>query len=238
MFGARKDNQRDTTEYARRRSRAGKWLTFHGPQELPPNNNQANTVCTTAHATIQDPVFQSRLLTHIIPTTERIATLRYRLAVCFLSNDATLLTQPPDKLHDLRRVVTILKDKRFNVKRYKKKGANDYDYGELGGIITLLNVSIDSGWSGVDFKTKDAEREFNSAVDTLADRIRRIFTSIEDSGASHLKRTLAKEALEALHYRILYSVRTKPRPKKGLFGVYAGNSGDSTMMNRYVAPPS
>ncbi|PLN81678.1 hypothetical protein BDW42DRAFT_168420 [Aspergillus taichungensis] len=198
----------------------------------------ANTVCITAYATIQDPVFQSRLLTHIIPTTERIATLRYRLAVSFLSKDATLLTQPPDKLQDLRRIVAVLKDKRFNVKRYKKKGANDYDYGELSGIITLLNVSIDSGWSGVAFPTKDAEREFNSVVDTLADRIRRIFTSIEDSGASHLKRTLAKEAMEALHYRILYSVRTKPRPKKGLFGVYAtSNNGDTRMMDRYTAQP-
>lgn len=122
------------------------------------------------------------------------------------------------------------------MKRYKKKGANDYDYGELSAIITLLNVSIDSGWSGVDFQTKDAEREFNSVVDTLADRIRRIFTSIEDSGASHLKRTLAKEAMEALHYRILYSVRTKPRPKKGLFGVYAtSHNGDTKMMDRYTA---
>lgn len=54
-------------------------------------------------------------------------------------------------------------------------------------------------------------------MDALADRIRKIFTAIEDSGVSHLKRTLAKEGLEALHYRVLYSVRSKPPPKKPLF---------------------
>ena len=34
-----------------------------------------------------------------------------------------------------------------------------------------------------------------------------------------MKRTLAKGALEALHYRVVYSVRTKPPPKRSLFEI-------------------
>ncbi|GAB1197150.1 hypothetical protein APSETT444_006440 [Aspergillus pseudonomiae] len=175
-------------------------------------------VCTSAYETIKDPVFQSRLLTHILPTSSWIAMLRCRLAVAFLTKDPSPLTEEPDVMVYVKRIIDVLKDKRFDVKRYKSKGQPEYDYGELMATTNVLNIAIDSGWSGVDFSNKDAEREFNSEVDVLADRIKRIFTSIEDSGASHLKRTLAKEALEALHYRIIYSVRTKPRPKKSIFG--------------------
>ncbi|KAB8253642.1 hypothetical protein BDV32DRAFT_155964 [Aspergillus pseudonomiae] len=175
-------------------------------------------VCTSAYETIKDPVFQSRLLTHILPTSSWIAMLRCRLAVAFLTKDPSPLTEEPDVMVYVKRIIDVLKDKRFDVKRYKSKGQPEYDYGELMATTNVLNIAIDSGWSGVDFSSKDAEREFNSEVDVLADRIKRIFTSIEDSGASHLKRTLAKEALEALHYRIIYSVRTKPRPKKSIFG--------------------
>ncbi|OGM48336.1 hypothetical protein ABOM_003452 [Aspergillus bombycis] len=175
-------------------------------------------VCTSTYETIKDSVFQSRLLTHILPTSSWIAMLRCRLAVAFLTKDPSPLTEEPDVMVYLQRMIDVLKDKRFDVKRYKTKGQPEYDYGELMATATVLNIAIDSGWSGVDFSSKDAEREFNSEVDVLADRIKRIFTSIEDSGASHLKRTLAKEALEALYYRIIYSVRTKPRPKKSIFG--------------------
>ncbi|KAE8340146.1 hypothetical protein BDV24DRAFT_152171 [Aspergillus arachidicola] len=195
-------------------------------------DNLVYRVCTSAYETIKDAVFQSRLLTHILPTSSWIAMLRCRLAVAFLTSDPSPLAEEPDVMVYLRRIIDVLKDKRFDVKRYKMKGQPEYDYGELMAITTVLNIAIDSGWSGVDFSSKDEEREFNSEVDVLADRIKRIFTSIEDSGASHLKRTLAKEALEALHYRIIYSVRTKPRPKRSIFGE---NGADS--QNRKVFDP-
>ncbi|KAF7592100.1 hypothetical protein BBP40_000705 [Aspergillus hancockii] len=177
-----------------------------------------NRICASVYETITDVVFQSRLLTHILPTSSWIAMLRCRLAISFLTCDRSPLTEEPDMNVYLKQIITVLKDKKFDVKRYKSKGPPDYDYGELMAITTLLNIAIDSSWSSMDFPSKDAEREFNSEIDLLADRIKKIFTSIEDSGASHLKRTLAKEALEALHYRIVYSVRSKPRPKRSIFG--------------------
>ena len=45
-----------------------------------------------------------------------------------------------------------------------------------------------------------------------------MFTQIIDTSASHMKRTEAKEILEAFHSRLLFAVRTKPPPKKKVFG--------------------
>ncbi|KAF9886261.1 hypothetical protein FE257_011874 [Aspergillus nanangensis] len=174
-------------------------------------------ICTTAYNTIKDPVIQSRLLRHILPTPSWIAALRSRLALAFLVGDPSLLDEIPDVMVHLKRVIEVLKEKRFDIRHYKRKEI-EYDYGELTAITALINIVIDSGWSGMDFANKDAEHEFNSEVDKLSDRIKKIFTSIEDSGASHLKRTLAKEGLEALHYRIVYSVRSKPVPRRTAFG--------------------
>ncbi|KAE8146624.1 hypothetical protein BDV25DRAFT_47501 [Aspergillus avenaceus] len=192
--------------------------TITATLESIPEEDTAYRVCITAYKTIKDPVFQARLLQHILPTSSWIAMLRCRLAVSFLTNDSSPLKEELDMMDYLEKTITVLGDKRFNVKRYKQKDQPEFDYGELIAITTLLNIVIDSGWSGVDFSSKDIKQKFNSRIDVLSDRIRKIFTSIEDSGASHLKRTLAKEALEALHYRIVYSVRTKPPTKKSIFG--------------------
>ncbi|RAK96704.1 uncharacterized protein BO80DRAFT_416212 [Aspergillus ibericus CBS 121593] len=190
--------------------------------ESAPENTADDLVLrvgTSAFDTIKDATLQSRLLRHILPASDWLATLRCRLAISFLMSSPLPLREPPEKVLNLERITSILNQPRFDVKRYKSKGQNDYDYGELGAITVLLNIAIDAGRSEAEFPDKDAERDFNAAVDTLADRLKIIFTSIEDSGASHLKRTLAKEAIEALHYRVIYSVRSKPRPKKSIFGV-------------------
>lgn len=149
-----------------------------------------------------------------------IATLRRRLAYIFLTGDPLVDAGSQDRTAEIKRIISILKDPRYDVKRYKRKDQPEYDYGELRAITTFLNIIIDSGWSETQFPDKGAEDEFNNEVDVLADRIKKVFTAIEDSGASHLKRTLAKEALETLHYRVVYSVRTKARPKKTFFGEY------------------
>ncbi|PLB49168.1 hypothetical protein P170DRAFT_177012 [Aspergillus steynii IBT 23096] len=189
-------------------------------------------LCTSLQITIKDNILQSRLLKHMLPSFEHIAKWRSRLALSFLLNDATPLSQDADIMLDLRRIIDVLKDPRFNIKHHKGKSKQnqnqhqhphqshhhtEYDYGWLSAITYLLSVVLDSGWSGIEFPSKEAKQEFNAEVDTLAERIKKIFTAIEDSGASHLKRTLAKGALEALHYRVVYSVRTKPPPKRTLF---------------------
>ncbi|PYH97714.1 hypothetical protein BO71DRAFT_481007 [Aspergillus ellipticus CBS 707.79] len=172
----------------------------------------------SVYDTIKDATLQSRLLKHIVPASDWIALIRCRLALSFLTHSPLPLSEPINEVINLRRVIDIVKEPRFDVQRYKAQGQNGYDYEELGAITVILNIVIDCGRFEADFHDRDAEREFNADVDVLAERLKKIFAFIEDSGASHLKRTLAKEALEALHYRVVYSVRSKPPPKKSIFG--------------------
>jgi hypothetical protein len=168
--------------------------------------------------TVEDVGLQSELLKHILPTSPWIALSRCRLGMAFLLREMSPLTELPDAVLELRRITHYLCNKRFNVKGYKSKERGGYDYLELSAITSLLNIVIDLGRVTPTFPNKEAEMNFNADVDALADRIKRIFSSIEDSGASHLRRTEAKQSLEALHYRIVYSVRSKPPPKKAFFG--------------------
>jgi hypothetical protein len=165
---------------------------------------------------------------------------RCRLATAFLLQDISPLTELPDVLLNVKRITHFLRDKRFDVKLFKRFGQGGYDYSELGAITSLLNIVIDLGRTTPTFSDKESERSFNADVDALADRIKKIFSSIEDTGASHLRRTEAKQSLEALHYRIVYSVRSKPPAKKSLFGSSGlddwdgiGNSG--SLMNKFLS---
>lgn len=196
-------------------------------------------VCKSLFQSVQDATLQSHLLTHILPTSSWIALWRCRLATAFLLQDPSPLDEPPEEVINLRRITDVLRDKRFDVKLHKGKN-RDYDYWELGAVTSLLNIAIDSGQPTLTFSDKEAETKFNAEVDTLADRIKKIFTSIEDSGASHLKRTETKERLEALHYRIVYSVRSKPPAKKSYFGTsglddWEGISRSGSLMDRFLS---
>lgn len=165
------------------------------------------------------------MLAHILPTSPGISLLRCRLAVVFLLQNSASLTEPPEKLLDLKRITVFLaRDQRFNMKLHKSKG--DYDYGDLSATCTLLDIIINTSLYDLQYEQTDTAKEFDAAVDNLAAQIKKIFSSIEDTGASHLKRMLAKEALEALYYRMIYSVRSKPPPRKTLFGAYAKEDGN------------
>lgn len=165
------------------------------------------------------------MLQLILPTSPWISLLRYRLAVAFLLQIPEPLTEPPVKVLDLKRLTVFLaRDERFNLKHQKSKG--DYDYGDLSATCMLLDIVVNTSLYDIQYKQAETAREFDAAVDKLAAQIKNIFSSIEDTGASHLKRMLAKEALEALHYRVIYSVRSQPPPKKTLFKTYAREYSD------------
>ncbi|KAJ5557289.1 hypothetical protein N7494_001204 [Penicillium frequentans] len=186
----------------------------------PDAEETEHRICTTIYETFRDSQFQSRMLQHILPTTMWISRLRYRLAVAFLLRNPSPLMEPVQDVLDLQRLARSLNgDERFHVKVHKAKG--DYDYGELTANAILLDIAINTTLYDLRYRQDKTDEDFNEAVDALATQIKRIFSSIEDTGASHLKRMLAKETLESVHYRMVYSVRSRPRPKNTLFAPYA-----------------
>lgn len=130
-------------------------------------------------------------------------------------------------LLNLERIIKVLE---YDVVRPKSKAFGEYDYGELGAITILLNMAIDSSWAQNGFANKPAERKFNAEVDILANEIKTIYASIKDLGTSDLNRPLTKSAMDALWYRIIYSVRSK---RRNLPGSYFGDN-DSGSMDRHV----
>ncbi|OQE84226.1 hypothetical protein PENNAL_c0027G01355 [Penicillium nalgiovense] len=155
-------------------------------------------VCATFYNTIHDVCIQSQIVHHILPTSP------------------CPLTESPEKLLDIKRItMLLLRDERFQVKRFK--GIADYDWRELTALTALLNVAIDSSALELNFSSTQTEKDYDAAIDRLAAQIKMIFCSIQDSGASHVTRTVAKSELEALHYRVVYSVRSKPPPKTTIF---------------------
>jgi hypothetical protein len=161
----------------------------------------------------------------MLPTSLGIALLRGRLAISFLLESPEPLVEPPGTLLDLQRITDLLThNERFQVKRFQ--GKFDYDWRELIALTALLNIAIDSSVLDLNYRESRSEQDFNADLDKLANQIKILYCSIQVSGASHMTLTLAKGDLEALHYRILYSVRSKPPPKKTLFTSYAKEDGD------------
>ena len=163
-----------------------------------------------------------------------MSLFRSRLALAFLYHDESPLGVPPEHLLNLKRIAAQLDDPRFDTSR-KAEMNGELDYWSFSSLIAILNAAIDSSASTTlstsdsrpsspktAARKKAAEEQFNTDVDHLADRIKALFSSIQDSGASHLKRTEAKESLQVLYYRLIYAVRTKQRPIKSWFSHKGG----------------
>jgi hypothetical protein len=55
------------------------------------------------------------MIQHILPTSPWISLLRYRLAVSFLLQEPTPLTEPVEEVLDLKRLTHIIRDPRFQI---------------------------------------------------------------------------------------------------------------------------
>ncbi|KAJ5670701.1 uncharacterized protein N7477_006064 [Penicillium maclennaniae] len=187
-------------------------------------------ICATVYETVREPQFQSRMLHHILPTSTWISLLRYRLGVAFLLKSPEPLTETPSTVLDLKRLTLFLiQDERFD--RQLRNPRGEYNYTELTAIAHLLDIVVNSAPYTLRCDHADSAKELDAAIDKLAAQIKKIFSLIQDSGASHLKRMLAKEALEALYYRVLYAIRSKPPPKKTLFKHYGSEQQNGNLRN-------
>lgn len=180
---------------------------------------------------------QCRAIASLPASTERSHRLRRLLAVHLITNK-TREDQRQDDLTAPRWADAI-------VARLKKapvfKISESTDYALLNSLIVLLDIAIDAGFSDFAFRssnpvstrptgpfgkqstTTSAESAFNSQIDAITSQLRLMSSRIRDAGTSHLRRTEAKSAIERLAVKLVDSVRTRPKPRKGIFG---GNTGE------------
>jgi len=130
------------------------------------------------------------------------------------------------------------------------------DYKTLHSLIDLLDIAIDVGFSDFVFLSEDnhiqqktapkslfghaattsspAETSFNVQIDDIVTHLRLMGSKIRDAGTSHLKRTEAKSALERLIVRLEAAVRTKPRPRKGVFDRVGPGAASAGALDGYL----
>ena len=144
--------------------------------------------------------------------------------MAFFFEDETFLRKYDKDLIDMKLIAHHLRKPRFKIR-------NDTDYPELAALIAILSIGIESGDRPPAESDKQELAAFNADVDLLTSRIYEKFTHIVDTGASHMKRTQAKEVLEAFQSQLSYAIRTKPKAKKRLFDE---PTAERTMMKEYL----
>ena len=157
---------------------------------------------------------QKLQLLEIFPVfTARLGDFRRRLAVGTLVEDSKYLLKQSTPLAKLSDFTHYLQHE----PRFAVRPGTDYSW--LIATIAILDTALDDGLRPYEATLdREVEKEFNRQVDELSKVIKDMFTKILDTGASHMTRTEAKEVLEALHARLEYAIRTKPKPKASLFG--------------------
>ncbi|KAI9697395.1 MAG: hypothetical protein M1836_004673 [Candelina mexicana] len=204
---------------------------------IPSNELESSLyrISTMILASVTDCQMRLQFLSHFPTHSHTLHLLRRRLALTTFFSDPVYLNKPSDNLIRVPEVTHHLHSSAFNID-------NDTNYIELATTASILDIAIDDGLSLNTITDRHAIETFNQDIDTLTARIKFLFTSILDSGASHMTRTEAKEALERVHYRLVYTVRTKPVTKKRIFEPVKATAGggdqaasEKGVMARYLA---
>lgn len=184
----------------------------------------AERLLEDAPSHLHDAALRAQLLDRILATSPFVAKVRIYLANLFLFGDSSELSvddsSAPLSLPYLTEFLTA--SEFADISKHSHKNIN---WTNIKALTHIFEVAIADGGRPASFTSAAEEAAFNSQVDRLADAVKSIFASITDTGASHMRRTEAKEALQALHYRLIYSVRSRPRPKKNVFAVDGQSAG-------------
>ncbi|KAK4928368.1 hypothetical protein LTR66_016232, partial [Elasticomyces elasticus] len=166
-----------------------------------------------------DPVLQAQFLQHFVSTAMEAAKLRTKLAKTFL---LTGMKEVELDVQDSTSLCShVVSSPDFAIIR--KNEAASVDYIELAARVSILDVALGDSYCDKKSLNITVEKDFNKVIDKLADHLHALNASIVDTGASHMKRTDAKNVIVGLHSRLLYSVRTKPRKKKHVFDLDRDN---------------
>jgi len=174
------------------------------------------------------PGLQCRLIASLPATSINTHHLRRRLALYLITKSTKHLPLSSDDWHH-----TIIKRLRKAPKFSTSDSAN---YALLTSLTEVLDIALDAGFSDYAFLAQPKppakpvgpfgksagpspeEQAFNNQIDALTKQLRLMHSKIKDAGATHLRRMEAKSALDRVAVRLEHSVRTRPKPRKNVFG--------------------
>ena len=168
---------------------------------------------------IPDISLRAQLVRRFPTLTAKSISLRRELAKAFIFH--ALQVKPKPGLNIIEQTLDLLKQPKLVITR-------ETDFSELISYITMLNVALDYGGKPEADADIDIQRAHDENIDRLAAKVKEMHDSIIDAGASHLTRTQAKQELDILHVRILYSMRTKEKRRQMMLGADGTDLG-STM---------
>ena len=160
---------------------------------------------------INDLSLRLQLVQSIPIHSSRLCSTRRRLARGFFFNNDIYISGVGQKEPDLSDIAQHLRTEPAFIIR------GNMDFQQLGASMSLLDIVIDDGDPPRPL-TEEAEKSFNKQVDEVLQAVRDMSSKIVDTGASHISRTETKEVLIALDTRLQYAVRTRPKPKRSVFG--------------------
>lgn len=162
------------------------------------------TALPIVYGSVYDPALRLQLLRNLPVYACRTAIFRRRLALAFFFHDADYLKKPEENLVvDLASIATYIQTSRFTIRK-------ETDYAQLMASMAILDIGIDMGDPVLPLSTKKEEQEFDFAVDLLSRRLKEISAQIVGASALNMRRTEAKEILDAIQRRLKYTVRSRP----------------------------
>ncbi|KAL8802374.1 MAG: hypothetical protein Q9182_003864 [Xanthomendoza sp. 2 TL-2023] len=205
----------------------GVYLVSFLAHELIRFANKTTAMLAIIYASVQDSGLQLQLLQNLPSSSSRQSLFRRRLALAFFFRDPASLSKLREDLADMKTITRHLGKSRFTVN-------TETDYSALAASIAALAIGLDDGDPPSADASKEAVAAFNHDLDKLAQRIKGMFTQIVDTGASHMKRTEAKEVLESFHSCLVYAVRTKQKPKGMMWGDDAVDEKQKRVMKEFL----
>ena len=178
---------------------------------------------------ITNPTLQRKLLWVMPDTSQESLLLRRRLALSFFCQSYVFLKDP---LTDAEAITSQIKHRIETGSAFDPTDER-IDYRSLAALVSILDAAIGPGFGQLlklscgsnseELKEySQREKSFNRQVDALSFTVNGLYTSIQDTGASHMLRTTAKSSVQNLQFRLDYAVRTKPRPRKDILAATLG----------------
>lgn len=185
-------------------------------------------VISTLYDSHLPPNIRCRIITSLPARSVRAYHIRRRLALQqFSVSKDRKLADDQDWFACI--IKTVRSKPEFDVTR------PNTDYNFLMTLVQLVDIAASAGFTPWDElhppqdlmpqgpfakapPLSEAARSHNRNVDLLVIELQNVHGRIHDSGVNHLGRTEVKSALERLMSRLEHTVRTKPKPKKSVFG--------------------